>query len=73
MVVPEATVLEVVARVAVAQVAVRRLQEPGADLIVAAEAGRQVLFPEWLLGLRGDPVAAAASRRRKNSWEFSAR
>ena len=45
MVVPEATVLEVVARVAVAQVAVRRLQEPGADLMVAAEAARRVLFP----------------------------
>jgi hypothetical protein len=61
---------EVEARAAVAQVAVRRFQEPGADLMVAAEAARRVLFPEWLLGLRGDPVAVAASRRKKNSWEF---
>jgi hypothetical protein len=53
--------------VAVAQVAVRRFQEPGVDLMVAAEAARRVLFPEWLLGLRGDPVAVAASRRKKNS------
>jgi hypothetical protein len=68
----ELEVLEAAVRVAVAQVAVRRFQELGADL-VAAEAARQVLFPEWLPGLRGDPVAVEASRRRKNFLEFLAR
>ena len=68
----ELEVLEAAVRVAVAQVAVRRFQELGADL-VAAEAARRVLFPGWLPDLRGDLVVAEENRRKKNFLEFSER
>ena len=55
-----------------ARVAVHLWREPGADLMVVAEA-RRVLCPEWLPGLPGAPVAAEASLRKKNSWAFSGR
>jgi hypothetical protein len=70
---PAAAVRGVVARVAVVQVTVRRLREPGADLMVAAEVARRVLCPGWLPDLREDLVVAEASRRKKNFLEFSER